>query len=949
MHPGTRIGPYEIVSSLGAGGMGEVFRARDTRLNRDVAIKVLPRDFVSDADRLRRFEQEVKTLAALNHPNVLTIHDAGVQEGAPYLVSELLEGQTLREVLEACNGAVSAPRTVVADRHCSGLPTRKATDYALQIAQGLAAAYGKGIIHRDLKPENIFVTKDGRVKILDFGLAKLKAPVAADPRRPTSKAGEVSEPPRVGCYEEEEATTISVDAATIVNTTAPGIVLGTPAYMSPEQVRGEPADHRSDIFAFGCVLYEMLSGRRAFKRDTAVESMNAVLKDSPQEMAEVPFGLGRIAHRCLEKLPDNRFQSAHDLAFAIESARTGSIPAQAPLRSKRVHDKGLMGWVVAALAVVFALGTFFQNRRTHFGSGAASASNAVVSTPLLKLEIRVPASARPGKLPALKGLAISPDGGKLAYLNDEGLWWRWLDRLGPPTLLSSGEKLAGPFWSPDSTDVGWDENGTLMRRAIAGGRATVICHMSAPFFGGGAAWCDGGEIIFTQGGTGLFRVPAQGGNTELVLPPGEGELDFHDATAIPGGRGVVFVIHRKEGGPNTIAAWNPKDKKGKRILLHQPGSFFRNPTVCDSGHVLCVDTGARGTEGIWAIPISLSRLERTGEPLRIPDEGSLVSVSSQGTLVLSSTAEDLEAFRSRELVWLNRSGSLSSPLGPAMKGMNTLRLSPDESAVAVSAGERLSAFRVRILNATAGSELPFPGRGAIECGPFWLPNGREIALTAYESGELQTVIRGMDGGSVVERLTLGTLRYISPKGRYVFLDRHNQTNLHGYLDLSRNRSEWIPLPGNLAGWGAGLRQQPSLSPDETTLLYRSARGEIEAAAFPACTDRVLVASGDCQYPQWRRDGSEIFYLTRDGATMMSVPVTNTRGRRFGQPVRLFDIPEPIFIDQRWSGSGTPFDVSADGQRFLIAQPVHEAERRSPASEASVLLIQNWLAEFRERK
>jgi hypothetical protein len=207
----------------------------------------------------------------------------------------------------------------------------------------------------------------------------------------------------------------------------------------------------------------------------------------------------------------------------------------------------------------------------------------------------------------------------------------------------------------------------------------------------------------------------------------------------------------------------------------------------------------------------------------------------------------------------------------------------------------------------------------------------------------------VDGGSVVERLGLGTLSHVSAKGRYVFLDRHNQTNLHGYLDLSRNRREWIPFPGNLARWGAGLRQQPSLSTDETTLLYRSARGEIEAVAFPACTNRVLVASGDCQYPQWRRDGLEIFYVTGDGRSMMSVAVTNTGVRRFGQPVKLFDMPDPIFFAQKWSGLGTPFDVSADGQRFLITQPVHEGERKSAGSEASVLLIQNWLAEFREQK
>ena len=290
---GTHLGHYQITASLGAGGMGEVFRARDTQLDRDVAIKVLPKTFASDPDRLRRFQQESKTLAALNHPNVLTIHDAGVHEGAPYLVSELLEGRTLREVLVDAKGAP--------------LAVRKATDYALQIAHGLAAAHSKGIIHRDLKPENIFVTADGRVKILDFGLAKLTS-VAADVRRLTSTSDFGPRPS---------------DSSRTSAATEPGLVFGTPNYMSPEQVRGEPADHRSDIFSFGCVLYEMLTGVRAFRRDTPVECMSAILNDSPQEIGtthpQVPLGLTRLVERCLEKQPDNRFQSAKDLAFALES------------------------------------------------------------------------------------------------------------------------------------------------------------------------------------------------------------------------------------------------------------------------------------------------------------------------------------------------------------------------------------------------------------------------------------------------------------------------------------------------------------------------------------------------------------------------------------------------------------------------------------------------------
>src|SRR5579862_3521071 len=279
--PGTKLGPYEIIAPIGAGGMGEVFRAKDTRLGRDVAIKVLPETFAKDADRLRRFEQEARSVAALNHPNILAIHDIGEFNGAPYLVSELLEGHSLR--VEMNNGA---------------LPTRRAVEYAAQIAQGLAAAHDKGIVHRDLKPENVFVTHDGRLKILDFGLAKLAKLHAAT---------------------DDSATLTLADAQ---QETTPGVVLGTVGYMSPEQVRGEPADARSDIFALGTILYEMLSGQRAFRRDTSAETMTAILKEDPPEISTtskpISPAIERTVRRCLEKKPQQRFQSARDLAFDLE-------------------------------------------------------------------------------------------------------------------------------------------------------------------------------------------------------------------------------------------------------------------------------------------------------------------------------------------------------------------------------------------------------------------------------------------------------------------------------------------------------------------------------------------------------------------------------------------------------------------------------------------------------
>ena len=301
---GTKLGPYEIVAPVGAGGMGEVYRARDSRLERDVAVKVLPASFSSDADRLRRFEQEARAVAALNHPNILAIYDIGTHDGAPYLVSELLEGETLRDRLGG-----------------GALPPRKVVDYAVQIANGLAAAHEKGIVHRDLKPENLFITKDGRVKILDFGLAKLARP--------------------------EEGPGGESTAPTTPTMTDPGVVLGTVGYMSPEQVRGKPADQRSDIFALGAILYEMLSGQRAFHRESSVETMSAILKEEPPELSainrNISPALERVVSHCLEKSPEQRFQSARDLAFnlgAVSGISGTTSQAQRALTPERSR-KGL--------------------------------------------------------------------------------------------------------------------------------------------------------------------------------------------------------------------------------------------------------------------------------------------------------------------------------------------------------------------------------------------------------------------------------------------------------------------------------------------------------------------------------------------------------------------------------------------------------------------------------
>src|SRR5574341_960621 len=449
--PGIRFGHYEILSPLGAGGMGEVYRARDTRLNREVAIKILPASFANDSDRLRRFEQEALATSALNHPNILTVHDIGsapAENGrAPYIVAELLEGEELRAQLNDCPVA-----------------PRKAVEYAQQIAAGLAAAHAKGIVHRDLKPENLFVTTDGRVKILDFGLAKLRPQhtMNADSQAPTQR-----------------------------KVTDPGTVMGTVGYMSPEQVRGQEADHRSDIFSFGVILYEMLSGRRPFTGDSAIEVMNAILKEEPPELSEtnakISPALDKIVRRCLEKRPERRFQTVSDLGFALEALSTPSgTRLEAPSASPpRLFGQERLAWIVAALFLLVATGAIW----------AYFTRQPAVDARVFKTSILPPEKS------SFSHIAVSPDGNWLALTAATGskvqLWVRAL-ASSEAKPFEGAEGATYPFWSPDSRFIGFFADGKLKKVEVSGGLPATLCDVG---IGTGGAWNREGVILFSALGT----------------------------------------------------------------------------------------------------------------------------------------------------------------------------------------------------------------------------------------------------------------------------------------------------------------------------------------------------------------------------------------------------------------------------------------------------------------
>ncbi|MFN0121465.1 MAG: protein kinase domain-containing protein, partial [Blastocatellia bacterium] len=477
--------------------MGEVYRARDTRLAREVAIKVLPADFANDDERLRRFEQEARATSALNHPNILTVHDFGMHDGAPYIVEELLDGEELREQMNA-----------------GALPVRKAIEYAQQIAAGLAAAHEKGIMHRDLKPENIFITKDGRVKILDFGLAKLR------PLRNESVGSEV---------------------ATRKQITDPGTVMGTVAYMSPEQAEGRDADHRSDIFSFGLILYEMLAGRRAFAGDSAAALISAILRDDPPELsgtnARISPALDKIVRRCLEKKPEHRFHSAHDLGFALEALATpdssganrteANQALETAAAAKRVGWRERIAWIVTGITTLAALAL-----------GVAYVQRPAPEAEPMRFSITPPEKATLFDWPT-----ISPDGRTLAFVAEvDGKTQLWVRPLGATTaqpLVEVRGSATLPFWSPDSQFIAYFDSRKLKKIALTGGTPETLC--DTPLQGSGT-WTREGVILFAGGAVGLSRISANAGAVTAVTTVDAARGDrLHNApTFLPDGRDFLY-------------------------------------------------------------------------------------------------------------------------------------------------------------------------------------------------------------------------------------------------------------------------------------------------------------------------------------------------------------------------------------------------------------------------
>lgn len=886
---GTRLGVYEVVAPLGAGGMGEVYRARDERLGRDVAIKVLPADFAKDADRLKRFEQEARATSALNHPNILTVYDIGTHEGAPYIVEELLEGEELRAQLD--EGAI-APK--------------KAIEYARQIADGLAAAHAKGIVHRDLKPENLFITKDDRVKILDFGLAKLRSqpndPV--DSQVPTQK-----------------------------KITDPGTVMGTVGYMSPEQVRGQDVDHRSDIFSFGVILYEMLSGRRTFTGDSAIEVMNAILKEEPPELnetnAKISPALEKIVRRCLEKKPERRFHSAHDLGFALEalSGSAGVSPAQAgfqPAPAGRMPalpgTRERLAWIAAAvllLGLLLAL-PFAVKYLRQSPPAAPVAGRFTIAAPEKATNIEAP--------------ELSPDGRHLVFIaTTEGRNRLWLRPLGSLTAqpLPGTEGVFGlPFWSPDGRSLGFAAGGELRKLDLAGGAPQMLCRLPADVgLSVGGTWNRGGVILFSAT-AGIYRVLATGGESALALRSDQPSL-YRWPVFLPDGR--HFLVRRvltPEAAEIQLAALDSQETT--RLLAADSQARYAN------GHLLFVRAGA-----LQAQPFDADSLKLTGEPFVVADKVRVAvnargyfSVSDNGSLVYDPNA----LADNQQLTWLDRAGKPLGTVGPTGE-YEYPRLSPDGKRVAVARRDPQSQnWDIYVIDLARGasSRLTFdPGDDRY---PVWSPDDSHIAWSANRDGAFQIYQKLANGVGQEELLRNEDVRIgatsWSADGRLLLYSR---------IDPKTRQDLWVlPLAGD---------HQPSLflqtpftenhgrfSPDGRWIAYTSAdqgRFEVFVQTFPASGGKWPISTSGGQQPWWRSDGKELYYLSLD-AKLMAVEVKPGGSFEAGAPRALFDLA-PV----RALGGISSYAVTAAGDRFLFVTA------REEAASLQFTVVTNWTAELKK--
>jgi serine/threonine protein kinase/Tol biopolymer transport system component len=882
---GTRLGPYEIVAPLGAGGMGEVYRARDTRLGREVAVKVLPERFAGGDSVRARFEREAKSISALNHPNICTLHDVGHDGDRLYLVMEMIDGESLGARLQK-----------------GPLPLDQVLRIGVEIALGIDAAHRQGIVHRDLKPDNVMLTRSG-AKLLDFGLAKSGtergAPIDGFTSLPT----------------EQKALTQE------------GTILGTFQYMAPEQLEGQEADARTDIFALGAVLYEMATGKRAFQGKNRTSLIAAIVSAQPAPLASIipatPPALDQVIRKCLEKDPEDRWQSARDVAgqlrWIAEAGSQAGLPA--PITSSR-KTRERLAWGVAVFAAL-----------TTMAIAAAAFLRPTARPPLIVSSIVPPEGATfdSGSM----AMTLSPDGRQIAFVarsaSGSGLWVRSLDAA-KPRLLAGTEDAECPFWSPDARSLGFYSHGQLRKIDIAGGQSEALAPMSVCL---GASWGSDGSILYVSDRyVPIMRIPESGGQPVAVTTagPAESKRTYSQPSLLPDRRHVLYTINESwEGGDHSgifVASIDGKDER-KLLPLHS------NAVYAEPGYLIY------GREGsLRAQRFNLDRLELSGTPSVLIDgvqylglaQSHLFSLSDSGLMAYIAGAGNL----TRQLTWIDRKGSVLEMVGKPGNYFSP-RLSHDGKRIAYDLSDATSdSGDIWALDRERGNatRLTFDPRN--ESSPIWSPDDRLLLFFANFPGHSDLLTVLWDGtGSIETMVSNGMDNYPcdwSIDGKTILVQTTHgsglgNTDLMLYSVADKKSSPWLVTPF--------VEKQGRFSPDRKWIAYasdESGRTEVYVRGFDPPGGKWRVSSEGGDSPVWRRDGKELYFLTSD-STVMSVAVGQGATFNAAAPVPLFRIPGEILA----LGVVTQYDVSPDGQRFLMNLNTPTQGQRA------ITLVSSWPA------
>jgi len=892
LNPGIKLGPYEIAGAIGAGGMGEVYRARDTQLGRDVAIKVLPANFVNDPDRLVRFQREARMLAALNHPNIATIYGLEQTSGAACLVMELVPGETLAERVRA-----------------GPIPIEEALKIAAQIAEALEAAHEKSIIHRDLKPANVKVTPERKVKVLDFGLAK--------------------------AFEGDGANEDMSNSPTLSHAaTMQGVILGTAGYMSPEQARGKAIDKRTDVWAFGCVLYELLTGKQAFPGETFTDITAKILTGEPDWQvlpAQTPEQIRQLLRRCLQKDRALRLRDAGDARIEIQDALSAPASPKPMGAAARWFSIGWRQGAVLGFAAVVLLAV---------GGIAVWHLKPSPAQPVTRTVIDLPPGQQLAGLENGPAVAVSPDGTHLAYVARQSgiqqLYLRAMDSLESRPITGT-EGASNPFFSPDGQWVGFFASYKLKKVSVSGGAALTLDDATAP---SGASWGSQGIIAFAPVNFSVLQqTPEAGGAPQPLTRFEKGENTHRWPEFLPSGKAVLFAAGT--GFSNQVVVQSVGT--GERRSLVQGGM---NPHYALSGHLVYAQGGT-----LMTVPFDAQRLTTTGAGVPVV-EGVLqsqvtgaaqYSISATGSLVYVSGGLESEA-QSR-LVWVSRNGTEQILAAPARPYWNP-RLSPDGRRVAaVIQQEAETQIWLYDLSRETLTRLTFEGR--TNTNPAWAADGKRIAFTSNKEGPLNIFWQLADGSGGLERLTTSEYIHVpssfSPDGQLLAFFEVNP---------STQRDIWVMRMGDSSpGSGQIGKAQPFLrtpfnetsprfSPDGRWLAYysnESGRFEIYVQPYPGPGGKWQISTEGGTEAVWNRNGRELFY--RSGDKMMAVDIATQPGFAAGKPRMLFEgryeeAPFPI----------PNYDVSPDGQRFLMLKPAEQAQ----AAQTQINVVLNWFEELKEK-